>query len=59
MLAQVRRWAVALTMTGQTSACHWSDWCRPMQPTSSKQGKEDFFSKIKAQKQAWTRNYKE
>jgi hypothetical protein len=38
--------------TGQTGAGQGS-------PTSSKQGKEDSFSKIKAQKKAWTRNYKE
>jgi hypothetical protein len=24
----VRRWAVALIVTGQTGACHWSDQCR-------------------------------
>jgi hypothetical protein len=44
-LAQVQQWAVSLTVTGQTSVGQGK-------PTSSKQGKEDFFSTNKAQKQA-------
>jgi hypothetical protein len=51
MLSQVQQWAVALTVTGQTSAgqvCHHS----------SKQAKGDLLSKNKAQEQAWTRNCK-
>jgi hypothetical protein len=48
----MQQWAVALTVTGQTGAGQDS-------PTSSKQGKEDPFSKNKAQKQAWKRNCKE
>jgi hypothetical protein len=30
--AQTQLWAVALTVTGQTGACHRSDWCWPGQP---------------------------
>jgi hypothetical protein len=50
--AQMQQWAVVLTVTGQTGAGQGS-------PTSSKQGKEDTFSKNKAKKQAWKRNCKE
>jgi invasion protein IalB len=52
MLAQVQQWEVTLSVIGQTGAgqvCH----------SSSKQAKENPFSKNKAQKQAWTRNCKE
>jgi hypothetical protein len=50
--------AVALTVTGQTGACHRTGAGQD-RPTSSKQGKEATFSKNKTQKQVWKRNCKE
>jgi hypothetical protein len=46
------RWAVALTVTSQTGASQ-------VYHVPSKQAKDDPLSKKKAQKQAWTRIYKE
>jgi hypothetical protein len=57
--AQVWRWAVTLTVTGQTGAFHRSDRCRPGLHPSSEQVKDDPLSKNKAQKQSWKRNCKE
>jgi hypothetical protein len=44
---------VALTVTGQTGACHQSDRCRQACHPSSEQVKDDPLSKNKAQKQPW------